>query len=191
MRKIWKRTLAALLVVVMVCGFAPISELAKLDLPTLPDGAAWIHDGISAVKSAASWLGERLHGLSLRASAATYSGICGADGSNVTWNLNTETGVLMISGTGAMKDYDYYGSPAPWYSYRSSVKTVTIGSGVTSIGSDAFVDCTGLTSIKIPDSVTSIGLSAFYNTAYFNNNTNWTNGVLYINRHLIQAKTKA
>ena len=33
---------------------------------------------------------------------------------------------------------------------------------VTSIGYDAFYDCTGLTSITIPDSVTSIGDSAFY-----------------------------
>ena len=33
---------------------------------------------------------------------------------------------------------------------------------VTSIGSEAFLDCTGLTSISIPNSVTSIGKWAFY-----------------------------
>jgi hypothetical protein len=33
---------------------------------------------------------------------------------------------------------------------------------VTSIGDSAFSDCTGLTSITIPDSVTSIGDYAFY-----------------------------
>ena len=33
---------------------------------------------------------------------------------------------------------------------------------VTSIGSNAFYECTGLTSITIPNSVTSIGDDAFY-----------------------------
>ena len=32
---------------------------------------------------------------------------------------------------------------------------------VTSIGKDAFYDCSGLTSITIPNSVTSIGVNAF------------------------------
>ena len=43
----------------------------------------------------------------------------------------------------------------------SSLTSVTIGNSVTSIGSYAFYNCTGLTSITIPDSVTSIGDSAF------------------------------
>ena len=38
-----------------------------------------------------------------------------------------------------------------------------IPDGVTSIGQSAFYDCTSLTSITIPDSVTSIGSYAFYN----------------------------
>jgi len=39
---------------------------------------------------------------------------------------------------------------------------ITIPSSVTSIGNNAFVECTGLTSITIPNSVTSIGNYAFY-----------------------------
>ena len=42
----------------------------------------------------------------------------------------------------------------------SSLKEVTITGG-TSIGSNAFYNCSGLTSITIPDSVTSIGSNAF------------------------------
>ncbi|MBR2832635.1 MAG: leucine-rich repeat protein, partial [Oscillospiraceae bacterium] len=38
---------------------------------------------------------------------------------------------------------------------------VTIPSSVTTIGSQAFFDCSGLTSVTIPDSVTSIGYGAF------------------------------
>ena len=45
----------------------------------------------------------------------------------------------------------------------SRLTSVTIGNGVTSIGSGAFYNCSGLTSITIPNSVTSIGEIAFMN----------------------------
>ena len=60
--------------------------------------------------------------------------------------------------------YDEYS-----YEYTGSVvipESVTYNGttySVTSIGSFAFCDCTGLTSITIPNSVTSIGSGAFYN----------------------------
>ena len=89
------------------------------------------------------------------------SGTCGAegDGSNLTWTLDSE-GVLTISGSGDMHDYDLPG--APWYGSRSRVKSAVIAEGVTSIGSHAFYYCESLTSVTIPDSVTSIGEQAFY-----------------------------
>ena len=43
----------------------------------------------------------------------------------------------------------------------SGLTSLTIPSGVTSIGSEAFQGCCGLTSMTIPSSVTSIGESAF------------------------------
>ena len=94
-------------------------------------------------------------------SAETISGTCGAegDGSNLTWSLDTETGVLKIEGKGAMKDYLFGG--APWYNYCSGIKNAKIGSGVTTIGSYAFRYCSSLTSIEIPSSVTSIECNAF------------------------------
>lgn len=130
---------------------------------------------------------------------------------NLTWSFNESTGVLTISGTGNMADYpSHSSSDIPWYSVLASIKSIEIGSGVTSIGSYAFGDCVSLTSINIPNNVTSIGNGAFtnctsltsitisnsmvsigryafYNTGYYNNSDNWKNGVLYIGNALIKA----
>ena len=45
--------------------------------------------------------------------------------------------------------------------------SVTIPNSVTSIGNSAFYGCSGLTSVTIPNSVTSIGNSAFYGCSGF------------------------
>ena len=77
---------------------------------------------------------------------------------NLTWKLDAN-GTLTISGTGAMKDYDYSDNLSPACN-NSNVKKVVIEDDVTSIGAYAFYDCS-LTSITIPDSITSIGKYAF------------------------------
>ena len=45
--------------------------------------------------------------------------------------------------------------------YKSNIVSIIIPDSVTSIGADAFFDCSSLTSITIPDSVTSISDTAF------------------------------
>lgn len=96
------------------------------------------------------------------------SGNCGAtgDGSGVTWLLtdNTDgssTYTLTISGSGAMKDFQF-GSHQPWYSFQKQITSVVISSGITSIGNSAFALFANLTHVDIADSVISIGLDAFY-----------------------------
>ena len=124
-----------------------------------------------------------------------------------TWTLDGT--VLTISGNGKMDDYSDIGR-TPWgwniteaiikngvvnigsYAFRNrrELASITIPDSVTSIGWQAFSGCTGLTTITIPDSVTSIGDFAFHDTAYYNNNANWENDVLYISNHLIKAKVR-
>ena len=90
---------------------------------------------------------------------------CGKDGSNVTWTLDS-AGLLTISGTGEMADYESKTdsasgeeiTTAPW---GNQAKTVVIGDGVTGIGAAAFYGCSGLTSVTMGSNVTSIGESAF------------------------------
>ena len=92
---------------------------------------------------------------------AQQSGACGE---NLTWTL--ENGTLTISGTGAMTNYmDYGDNITPWHSYSSSssIISITIADGVTSIGDYAFEHFYNLTSVTIPNSVTSIGDRAFSN----------------------------
>ncbi len=97
---------------------------------------------------------------------AIASGICGAEGDNLTWTLDSD-GILTISGTGAMADYAFDNSNStstittPWYIYKSNIKSIVIGDGVTSIGNHAFYDCRDAIGITIPDSVASIGDMAF------------------------------
>lgn len=61
------------------------------------------------------------------------------------------------------------------------------GKPVTAIAEGAFENCTALTDITIPSGVTSIGSNAFRNTAYYNDDDHWQDGVLYIGEHLIEG----
>lgn len=89
-------------------------------------------------------------------SAATYSGTCGT---NLKWTFDSNTGVLHISGTGAMNDYSQ--NYEPWHSYNDNIRSVVVEDGCTHIGSWAFAFSESLTSVSLPNSVTSIGADAF------------------------------
>lgn len=94
----------------------------------------------------------------------TVGGYCGkeGEGKNLSWSLDLNTGELTISGTGEMKSCGFRGFEAPWGSYRSSIKSVRIGDGVTSIGHCAFYGCKNLEgTFYIPKNVSSIGGSVF------------------------------
>lgn len=86
--------------------------------------------------------------------AVTASGTCGT---HLTWKL--EDGILTVSGTGDMTDYSY--GPAPWSTYKSDIRSIVIDSGVTSVSSSAFQDCTAASVVSFPDTLQTIDMDSF------------------------------
>ena len=127
--QVFKRALACVLVVLMTVTAVPMSGFVGLELP--------------------KW--SQL--FATKVSALSSSGKCGE---NVTYTYNSSTGEVVISGIGEMYGYD---DESPFY--NSSIKSVVIKDGVTSIGSYTFSYCRDLKSVTIPNSITSIGKYAF------------------------------
>ena len=87
---------------------------------------------------------------------------CGKNGDNVIATLDTVTGVMTISGTGAMADY-VVENDQPWYGQKGSIKKIVIENGVTTIGNTAFFRHTELTEVDMSNatSLEKIGQYAF------------------------------
>ena len=132
MKNTIKKAISVLLIAVMVFGAAPLAGFVGLELPEI-----------------------NLFGMKVNAEEAPTSGTCG---DNLTWELDTETGELVISGTGFMYGFSYLN--APWDCL--SIKTVTISEGATRIGDYAFSGCVNLISVTLPNSVTSIADFSFF-----------------------------
>lgn len=84
------------------------------------------------------------------------SGYCGT---NAKWRLNTEEGILKISGSGSIQSYSR--NSVPWNSYKDCITKVIIEPGITGIGNYAFYEHFNVVSIEIPETVKSIGLGSF------------------------------
>lgn len=84
--------------------------------------------------------------------------VSGTCGENLIWSLDAD-GVLTISGTGAMDSY--YDERAPWDAYRNDIVHLVVEEGVTTIGDWAFLSCTNLVDVVLPDSLLEICFGAF------------------------------
>ena len=87
-------------------------------------------------------------------------GQCGDD---VYFSFERATGTLSIFGTGEMWDFDVMsGKKAGWRDYADSIQTIVVQAGVTALGWGAFSDCwSGLTSVTLPNTLTSLGAYSF------------------------------
>ena len=102
--------------------------------------------------------------------------LSGSCGTSAIWTLNLTTGVLEISGTGAISNYTS-GSPAPWYDYIAYISDIVINSGITTLGERCFESC-DVETCTIPASVTNFEsqsfLSAKANKLYYSGTlSNW------------------
>ena len=70
----------------------------------------------------------------------------------------------------------------------AGLTSIAIPNSVTSIASAAFQGCVDLANISLPNNIKHLGSGTFYNTAYYNNDLNWENDILYIGKYLIDAK---
>ena len=86
--------------------------------------------------------------------ATVYTGTCGTE---LSWSLDSEEGVLIVTGSGEMIGSTYCLPPINEY-----VKSVQLPAGLTALGTGALGNCRNLESVTIPDGVTSIGERAFF-----------------------------
>ena len=78
----------------------------------------------------------------------------------INWSFDTE-GLLTITGSGKIPNYNSSDNPVPWSTFSNSVKSVVVADGITAIGNYNFYNCDLLTSVTLPDTLTSIGSYAF------------------------------
>ena len=86
----------------------------------------------------------------------------GKCGDNAYWSISKD-GTLSITGFGAVYDYreDGFNYDVPWKNYRDKIYNVSIADKITHIGAYSFAKLTNVESVKLPASVTSIGIEAF------------------------------
>ncbi len=105
------------------------------------------------------------------------SALSGECGDSSVWNFDEESGVLFVSGTGAIDgslvfdeaigDYLYDDETGevvldmPWAEVKNDIVAVVIEDGITSIGEGAFYGLYSLKSVMLPYTLKEIGLAAF------------------------------
>ncbi len=102
----------------------------------------------------------------VNAEAMLAGGYCGADGDNVQWLLDLDTGVMNVTGEGAMADYEYNVSLCR--GYENYVKKIVIGEGITYIGENAFNNCRHAISVEFSSTVEEIAERAFHRCGFLN-----------------------
>ena len=91
-------------------------------------------------------------------------------GDEAYWSLNRNTGILTITGKGAIWGYhevydentdEVTGIDSPWYEHERSIRAVMVSPGITRVGVYAFSRLSNLIAVEVADTVEEIGFNAF------------------------------
>lgn len=85
--------------------------------------------------------------------------IAGECGKNVTYTVSG-AGVLSLEGEGETYSYNST-KQAPWKEYRSFIREIRVGEGITVIGAQIFKDCSNVANVSLPAGLTIISPRAF------------------------------
>lgn len=131
-------------------------------------GSAWLSNGGEHWHEC-SWCGKVSDKAAHEDKGDGACKVCGAKLSDVlaegtlaglSWSL-ARSGVLTISGSGELPELANDGTSVPWKKHSDIIIEVVIKSGVTGVGSGAFMGCTALKKVSISDTVKKLDLNAF------------------------------
>ena len=128
---------------------APEAKISRRKMLGILGGAAVVAVGVGVGGAAMLNKGEE-------SAAVVASGSCGTD---VQWSLD-EKGVLRLSGTGRMTDYQN-ATEVPWEEMRNQITRVQFDDAITNIGNCAFYACSNLTEVNTPKALSEVGKYSF------------------------------
>ena len=128
---------------------APEAKISRRRMLGILGGVAVVAVGVGVGGVAMLNKGEE-------SAAVVASGSCGTD---VQWSLD-EKGVLRLSGTGRMTDYQN-ATEVPWEEMRNQITRVQFDDAITNIGNCAFYACSNLTEVITPKALSEVGKYSF------------------------------
>ena len=151
-----KRLISLLVAVCMMITMLPLSAVTAFAADT-------------STEQEASYKGYK-YAYTVNGGNATITKFLGPDdsanpvdsASTVSYDIEIPEKLGIYTVTGLGKDsFTGYPFAGDWYKFGRNIRSVTIPQSVTSIGDSAFSFCIALTEVTIPQSVTSIGKNAF------------------------------
>ena len=104
--------------------------------------------------------------ISISVSAADTTGTLST---GQTWNFDSATGTLTITGEGGLPDFPYQTitpeNMTPWKPWAKEIKTVVLSEGITNTGKYTFFKLENLTHVQLPSTLQIIDSYAFSSTA--------------------------